>query len=1675
LTLTRTIKYLKLSLKWLLRLVLGLVFLFLLLAVLLQFSPVQTRVSQSVISRFSSRTGTEMSLQKISIRIPFGIGIKGLYVEDTKGDTLLYAGNVKVDVNMFALLKNRIKVSNVFLDEIVANITRLEPDTVYSYAFIINSLSGKEKSQKPDTIQLKEPARWSFELGKLEISNARVRFADHFSGIDLQTTIGGFSTAIENFNPADFSYNLGKTAIKDTHIALALNERARPSEDKEKEPTEMDLGLRQLEVDGFTFDLNSHKGLTLHTDIDQLLILSRKLDITRQQIEIELFSLDGLLVEMKLTETEGDAQEVADQLSEAVGFRWAENFDWYFLADKLEMRNAEVAISTPGAIPVANTFDAANFRFSELELLAETMEVSAEKIRLQLSNLKGRSGSDFRLNRLSADIDLGETLRIDDLNMETALSLLQGSISAGISLLEFPLKIQKGTTLNLNISRGRIGADLAFFVPDIRNYLKPADRILFAGSVSGTTENLKIDTLWAEGPGVFKLSLGGRIKNLLNIETLEVDLPQAIFAVQTKNLGRFFPAGTLPENIALPDSLKLMASAKGNMKELFAEIDLNSSFGDLELDGTLHDLLGENPAYDLELKIKGFDAGKLLLREEMLGPVFAEASFAGKGMDPQTMEASFNLLVSSAVVKAYEYTDFHLNGGISDGVLVADFEYLDDNFGIKATNQLVFASLEPHIKAQWQISHMNFHALNFSEDQIMLRTVISADLQLTHPDFAVGSILVYNAQVLKQEDLFTLVKLEVNTSFTEGKYIAEAISPILNANYGGSVSPLKIPELVSAHFASLMGAGTDTLFTAEGNGNFEFDLQVLPSPWITEFLLSDLSFIDPFLVKGNFDGQRGLFSMEAGIPFIGYGDMAFHDFALLADSRAGNATFSAKLNSFEGVGAEIRNFSAEGLLKDNTLSFDLAFDDRQDNNWLALQGNLKRDDERFLLSFEEDMLINKEPWQISPGNQIVFGKEQLLVEQFRIGQNGQYLLAQSQETDEGFAPIHISFHQLDLGQFFTFDEEPSLGGVLQGSATINQLFSGFSFVSDLTIDRFTYKGNTIGDIHLLAQNPVAEQYTVSATIKGNGNDIEITGDYQAGESPLVDLVLQLKESDLSTFEGFTAGQLTNLQGQLTGNLTVKGKPASPAINGSLRFSNAAFLPEYLNAYFRIENGQINIDQNTLGFQNFTLLDSLGRKANLGGTINFADFSDIRFNLSLNMQNFLLMNVAEGRNELFSGRMLLDSDLSIRGGLNNPVVQGRLKLNEGSFFNLILPQSLPEAIGDEGVVEFVSRSDTLFVLPDSSSETDLFVSAFRNLNLSVNIEIDPQTDVNVLIDEYAGDYLEVKGGGVITLGIDPGGRISLAGRYEISEGSYLLTFYDVIRRNFRIQRGSSILLTGDPMQSRVNITAIYSLRTSARELFESPVAGAEVDPALRQQYNFQVFLKMSGELLNPDISFEIGLPPGEEYAMEGRLQSRLSELSQNESDLNKQVFALLMMGSFVQDNPLASLSGGGSITSTARSSGSRVLAQQLNRLSEQYIRGLNLNFDIESYEDYTGGEVSGRTELQVDITKNFFDERLRLTMGGNFELEDETRRQSNLSDIAGDFLIEYLLNPRGSLILRGFRKKEFRDVFEGQVIETGVSLLFNRSYNNFRELFMKKEKPPEVPSEEDEIEATENGS
>ncbi|HSD07775.1 translocation/assembly module TamB domain-containing protein, partial [Flavobacterium sp.] len=344
-----------------------------------------------------------------------------------------------------------------------------------------------------------------------------------------------------------------------------------------------------------------------------------------------------------------------------------------------------------------------------------------------------------------------------------------------------------------------------------------------------------------------------------------------------------------------------------------------------------------------------------------------------------------------------------------------------------------------------------------------------------------------------------------------------------------------------------------------------------------------------------------------------------------------------------------------------------------------------------------------------------------------------------------------------------------------------------------------------------------------------------------------------------------------------------------------------------------------------------------------------------------------------------------------------------------------------------------------------------------MDVSVDISLVKEASLTLIIDKGNGDYLNLKGEAELTGGIDPSGKTTLTGKYEVSDGAYEMNF-NAIRRKFDIQKGSYIIWNGEPTMATLNITAIYKVEAAPIDLLGNQLGGdvsTTVKNTYKQKVPFQTLLKLNGELLKPEITFDIVLPDGN-YGVSSDIvsasQAKLEQLRQEPAELNKQVFALLLLNRFVGENPFASESGGTNAESIARQSVSKILSQQLNDLAGELVKGFDVNFDLESTEDYTSGSMENRTDLNVAVSKKLLDDRLKVTVGSSFGVEGKERAHEETTNIAGDVSLDYQLTKDGRYSVRAYRKNEYQVAVEGQVIETGVAFVITMSYNKFRELF-----------------------
>jgi hypothetical protein len=711
------------------------------------------------------------------------------------------------------------------------------------------------------------------------------------------------------------------------------------------------------------------------------------------------------------------------------------------------------------------------------------------------------------------------------------------------------------------------------------------------------------------------------------------------------------------------------------------------------------------------------------------------------------------------------------------------------------------------------------------------------------------------------------------------------------------------------------------------------------------------------------------------------------------------------------------------------------------------------------LSLERNsLLLDYDQWLVSDSNFIQYDSSGLMVHDFNISHGDEALNISSTEQSAD-APVDVVFKQFKISTLTKIANQSSLflDGTINGKTEIKTPTTNPIITSDINIENIVYEKDSLGNIALKVNNEQANVFAADIAISGNKNDVKLNGNYYTGESRF-DMKLNMGSLNLTTAKPFIANYVNDMGGYLKGNLAIEGNAGKPLITGHLHFDSAFIVPAVSDEIIKLSNDDIEFDNEGFNFSEFTMLDSANDKATLDGNVYTTDYRNYKFDLSLNANNFRLVNSTKSNNQIFYGKLNIDVAIDLTGDMDSPSANAYLRVNKQTDFTLILPSDDPEIEDRKGVVRFVDKNHAAdsvrlqTILDSLSRNTEL-----KGLDVAADVEVDSSAQFTLVIDERNGDALTLRGRANLSGGIDKSGKTSLTGNYELEDGAYNLSL-SLLKRKFIIQRGSTIVWTGDPTSAQVDITASYPTNTAPINLVIDQLAGlpqSEIDK-YNEKLPFKVNLRMQGDLLKPVITFDITLP---EIVLTQwpYVDLRLQEIRTDQSELNKQVFALLLLNTFVEQNPLQSAGAGTTAGALARQSASAILTDQLNQLAGSLIKGVDLNFGVSSEVDYTTGAPQNRTDLSVGVSKKLLNDRLKVNVGSSFIVGGLTNPGENTSNIAGNISVDYQLSRDGRYMIRAYSKNEYETVIEGQVTETGVSFILTFDYDQFKELFEKAKK------------------
>jgi hypothetical protein len=99
-------------------------------------------------------------------------------------------------------------------------------------------------------------------------------------------------------------------------------------------------------------------------------------------------------------------------------------------------------------------------------------------------------------------------------------------------------------------------------------------------------------------------------------------------------------------------------------------------------------------------------------------------------------------------------------------------------------------------------------------------------------------------------------------------------------------------------------------------------------------------------------------------------------------------------------------------------------------------------------------------------------------------------------------------------------------------------------------------------------------------------------------------------------------------------------------------------------------------------------------------------------------------------------------------------------------------------------------------------------------------------------------------------------------------------------------------------------------------------------------------------------------------------------------------------------------------------------------------------------------------FQLRVSYEFLDGKLIVTRDGGFTNPDN---EADLQSIAGDWTLEYLLSSDGKLRVKLFNKTNYNQLNSATgsasqaLISAGFSLIYTTSFDNFGDLFKRKDK------------------
>ncbi|CAM3395923.1 translocation/assembly module TamB [Empedobacter stercoris] len=1566
------------------------------------------------------------------------------------------ANNIKVLLNSFDtrvkkfdLEQNTYAIDDINLDGLKL---KLKQD-------LIKEVSQKVE-EKVDSLNDQKPIK--IELNGIHLTNFDVDYGDDNAQTFAKVKFKDFKTRIKKLDLQQNSYAVDDILLNGLFVdfnqkmveKIQVNKIDKVSPQSNQNP--LQIALNKINLNDIKVNYGDENSKTYaKINLNEFETKINKLDIENSIFDIENILLKDADIEANLYLSSTNSTSSQTSSSSAMNL----------VLNKTILDNVNVKYNNTAERRTAQGMDFNHLDFSPLNLDLRNFKMYNNTFSGQVKSAEIKESKGLNIQKLTTNFLYANTQAyLKNLYLKTPKTILRDEVILQYNSIQQLTSNPENVVVNANIKHSKIGfADILNLVPTLRK-TTPFDNypnaILHVNTnVKGKVNDLFINNLQVSGLDDLEVSASGRVKNAMNPTKLFYDLNIKNFSTSSKTIYNLVPKNTIPNNIRIPSKLSVKGKAKGTTKLINTQLTINSTLGNAKIDAIVDMLKKDAEKYNVKAEVQHLDVGTLISNKD-IGKVTAKLNAIGTSFNPEKMNTKLSGFITSANYNNYTYQNINLDAKINEAVFEAQVLSKDPNANLNLIASGLYKKELSDVKLNGNINQLDVQKLGFYNEPMIVAGEIAANFANLNPDHLNGLLTLKNFALSNTKDIFPLQEVNLIANSTADSNQLKLTSQVADVDLKGKFKLTQIfGSLTSTINQYYQFQQPDENEKIEPHQFFTLHAKIKDDELVRRFV-PDLKNFETITLDAAYDADLKQINVDGKTPSLTYGTNTINNGFIKLSNQNDALVYALNIDHLRSDNFQLNKINLNGDIANNTINYSISTKDDKDITQFLVAGNLKTLDDITEISLNPTgLVLNYDQWEVGEGNLIQLKKDGIVANNFKLMHNGSEILLQS-ASDKGTSPLDISIKDFKIETITEIIKKDDLAakGTINGTAQIRDLNTNMTFNSDLTISDLKAFGNPIGTIVAKVNNTSPSLINADISLNGHHNDLKILGDYNT-EASAFDLNLAINRLEMKTVQGFSMNQIKDTEGYLAGNLKITGTVDQPSVLGQLKFNEVGLTIAETGSNFRKIDDAIDFTNKGIEFNRFKINDNEGNSLTLRGEILTKTYRDFAFNLTANARDFNVVNSEKTNDAMMYGKLAINANLTIKGDMDLPKVNGNLKVTDDTNFTFVLPQSSPSLQEREGIVEFIDQDQ--ITLNETIKTAELITdSKIKGLDVSVNIEVSKEAKTSIIIDKVNGDFVEIQGEAELTGGMDPSGKMTLVGVYQVEKGAYELSV-SLLKRRFDIQKGSSITWTGEPTAANMNITAIYKTKAAPIDLIEQQISGYSSSEMnmYKQRIPFNTELILKGELLKPEIKFNISMDkdnPSIATAVIENTQSKLDQLKNDEAEMNKQVFALLLLNRFIGENPFESKTSVSAET-MALQSVSNILSQQLNNLADNLIEGVDIDLGLDTQDDYSSGTKNTRTDLNVAVSKRLLNDRLKVSVGSNFGLDGDARENENMTNIAGDITIDYSLSRDGRYMLRAYRKDEYQVALQGQIVETGVGFIITLDYDKFKEIFEKRRK------------------